>query len=81
MDVSGLWNLNEMEVEELFYLLVFNLFGVLEVKDGLDRTGIKKLIKTAKNCMHWNVALDALSGSATIGPWLFVAIYIEKKLL
>ena len=23
--------------------------------------------KTSKNCMHWNVALDALPGSATIG--------------
>ena len=42
----------EREVEELLYLL----FGVLEVKDGLDKTGIKKSIKTAKKCMHWNVA-------------------------
>ena len=36
------------------------------MKDGLDRTGIKKLIKMAKNCMHWNVAPDALPGSARL---------------
>ena len=36
------------------------------MKDGLDRTGMKKLIKTAKNCMHWNMAPDALSGSARL---------------
>ena len=52
-----------LEVEGLLYLLVF--VGVLEVKDGLDRTGMKK---TAKNCMHWNVTPDTLPGSATIGP-------------
>ena len=40
MDVSRLWDLNEKKVEELLYLLV--LSGVLEVKDGLDRTGKKK---------------------------------------
>ena len=39
MDVSGLWDLNEKKVEELLYLLVF---GVLEVKHDLDRTGMKK---------------------------------------
>ena len=44
------------------------VFGVLEVKDGLDRTGIKKKDKNGKNIMHWNVALDALPGFATIGP-------------
>ena len=33
------------------------------MKDGLDRTGMKKKIKTAKNCMHWNVALP---GSARL---------------
>ena len=38
MDVSGLWALNEINVEELLYLLVF---GVLEVKYDLDRTGKK----------------------------------------
>ena len=53
--------MNELKVEELLCLLVF---GVLEVKDGLDRTG-KKNIKNSKNCMHWNVPLDALPGSAT----------------
>ena len=37
INVSGLWDLNEKKVEELLYLLV--LFGVLEVKDDLDRTG------------------------------------------
>ena len=32
----------------------------------LDRTGMKKWIKNDKNCMHWNVAPDALSGSARL---------------
>ena len=41
---------------------------VLEVKDGLDRTGMKKTDKNSKNFMHWNVAPDALPGSATVGP-------------
>ena len=31
------------------------------MKDGLDRTGRKKI---KKNLLHWNVALDALPGSA-----------------
>ena len=35
MSVPGLWNLNEKKVEEFLCRLVF---GVLEVKDGLDRT-------------------------------------------
>ena len=66
MDVSGIWNLNEKKVDKLLYL--WSLFGVLEamleVKDGLHRTGKK----SGKNCMHWNVAPGALPGSATIGP-------------
>ena len=33
------------------------VFGVLEVKDGLDRIGKKKL-DNGKNCMHWKVPLD-----------------------
>ena len=37
MDVSRLWDLNKKKVEELLYLLVF---GVLEVKHDLDRTGM-----------------------------------------
>ena len=45
MGVSESWDLNEKKVEELLYLLVL---GVLEVKDGLDKTGMKKQIKTAK---------------------------------
>ena len=40
MNVSGLEDLNDKKVEELLYLLVF--VEVLEVKDDLDRTGIKK---------------------------------------
>ena len=36
MNVSGLWDLNKQKIEELLCLLVF--VGVLEVKDGLDRT-------------------------------------------
>ena len=63
MDVSGLWDLNENKIEELLYLLVF---GVLEVKYDLDRTG-KKIDKSGKKYMHWNVPPDALPGSATIG--------------
>ena len=39
MDVSGLWDLNQWTVEELLYLLVFE---VLKAKDGLDRTSMKK---------------------------------------
>ena len=39
MNVSGLWDFNKKKVEELLYLLVF---GVLEVKYDLDRTGMKK---------------------------------------
>ena len=39
IDVSKLWDFNEKKVEELLYLLVF---GVLEVKYDLDRTGMKK---------------------------------------
>ena len=34
----------------------------------LDRTGMKKMDKNGKNCMHWNVARmhpDALPGSVT----------------
>ena len=66
--VSGLWDLNKMIVEELLYFLVF---GVLEVKDKLDKTGRKKM---AKNCMHWNVAPDVPPGSATfvcvVDRWL-----------
>ena len=42
--------------------------GVLEVKHDLDRTGMEKIDKNGKNCMHWNVASDALHGSATNGP-------------
>ena len=38
---------------------------VLEVKYDLDRTGMKNRFK---KCMHWSVPLDALPGSATIGP-------------
>ena len=53
--------------------MFWSLFGVLEVKDDLDRTDMKKEIKTAKNCLHWNVAPDALPGSATIGPLLTAA--------
>ena len=44
MDVSELWDLIERKVEELLHLLVF---GVPEVKDGLDRTDTKHK-KTAK---------------------------------
>ena len=37
------------------------------MKDGLDRTGIfEKIDINSKNCMHRNVALDALPGSATL---------------
>ena len=54
MDVSRLW---ERKVEELLFLRVF---GVLEVKDSLDRTSMKN----CKNFMHWNVAPDALPESA-----------------
>ena len=35
------------------------------MKDGLDRTGMKKQIKNGKNCMHWIVQPDVLPGSAT----------------
>ena len=35
------------------------------MKDGLDRIG-KKTGKNGKNCMHWNVPLDALPGTAML---------------
>ena len=35
------------------------------MKHDLDRTGMKK-DKNGKNCMHWNVAPDALCGSVSI---------------
>ena len=70
MDVSRLWSLNEREVEELLFL--WSLSGVLEVNDGLDRTGMKKYIKTAKFhalecgpgctswiCNNWTAGLTA----------------------
>jgi hypothetical protein len=39
------------------------------VKDGLDTTGKKNRLKTAKiACMHWNMPPDTLPGSAIIGP-------------
>ena len=36
------------------------------MKDGLHSTGKKNRKKTGKNCMHWNVAPDALPGSARL---------------
>ena len=44
----------------------WSLSGVLEMEDGLDRTGKKKTDKNGKNFMHWNVAPDALPGSARL---------------
>ena len=61
MDIAGLWDLNK----ELLYLLVF----VWSPRsDYLGKTGKKNRKKIEKNGMHWNMALDALPGSATIGP-------------
>ena len=54
--------LNEKKIEELLYLLVF---GVLEVKSGLDRTVMNKIDKNGKK-LH--VLECALPGSPTIGP-------------
>ena len=36
------------------------------MKYDLDRTGMKKIDKNGKNCMHWNVAPDALPGSVNL---------------
>ena len=36
------------------------------MKDGLDNTAMKKIDKTAKKSMHWNVAPDALPVSARV---------------
>jgi hypothetical protein len=45
----------------------WSLFGVLEVKDGLNRTGKKKKKKMATiACMQWSVLPDALPGSTTL---------------
>ena len=41
------------------------LAGILEVKDSLDRTGMKKQIKQ-QQFTHLNVAPDALPGSARL---------------
>ena len=57
--------------EALLYLLVF---VVLEVKDDLDRSCMKKWIKTAKISMLWNVPPDVLPGSATV-------VYVLDRLL
>ena len=56
-------NLNEQKQKSC------SAFGVLEVKIGLDRTGKKKMHvgKKQQKCMHWNMILNALPGSATIG--------------
>ena len=35
------------------------------MNDALDRTGMKT-DKNGKNCMYWNVALDAIPGSARL---------------
>ena len=47
--------------------IFWSLSGVLEVKDGLDRTH-ENTDKNGNNFMHWNVSPDALPGSATNGP-------------
>ena len=46
--------------------IFWSLSGVQEVKYDLDRTG--KNDKKQQIFKHWNVPLDALPGSATIGP-------------
>ena len=65
MDVARLWDLNKKSCS-----IFWSSSGVLEVIDYLDRTGKKnrKKKKTRKNGMHWNMAPDALPGSATFGP-------------
>ena len=63
-DVSGFWDLNKKKVEELLYPLVFVWSPRSEGWPRYDR--YEKSIKTAKNCMYWNVALDALPGSARL---------------
>ena len=65
VDVSGLWDLNEQKVEELLYLLVF-LWCPRSERWPRYTTGRKNEKKTAKNCMHWNVASDALPESARV---------------
>ena len=60
----------EQEESRRVALSIFwSLSGVLEMKDGLhvDRTGMKNIDEDGKNFMHWNVAPDALPGSATNG--------------
>ena len=62
--MSGLWDLNKKKVEKLLSLLVF---GVLEVKGALDRTGMKIYRRTVEiSCIGmWHP--DALLAFATIG--------------
>ena len=48
MNVSGLRGLNHWTVAKKSYRIFWSLFGVLEVRDGLDRTGEKNRYKTAK---------------------------------
>ena len=62
IDISRLWDLNEKKVEELLCLLVF---GVLQVKDRLDRTDMNK-DKNGKTFTRWNVASGTLPGSKRI---------------
>ena len=49
------------------------------MKDGLDRTGNEKYKKNGKNFMHWNVALDALPGSARLVHVRAAGITTVKK--
>ena len=64
VDVSGLWDLNEKNEEELLYLLVFVWSPRSKAQPRQDR--YEKIDKNGKNCMHWDVAPDALPGPATL---------------
>lgn len=53
--------LNKRKVEELLDLLVF---GVLEVKDNLDKTGMKRIDIKRQKLWHACIEMDALLGSS-----------------
>ena len=66
MDVFRFRNLNKKKVESCSIFL--SLSGVLEVKDS-QIGQVRKTDKKQQNCMHWNVAPDALPGSANYCRW------------
>ena len=71
-----LWvmGLKREESRRVALCIFWSLSEVLEVKDGLDRLGIKNRLKLT----HWNVAPDALPGSARLARVLDAGLMTGK---